>query len=154
MPFMEMDAQYQQLEVDKKRLIQFYYAAATADEKALIQTPIAAYRCPSDVAKPLNNLCLFGSQNPAHFDLATANYVASAGGLTTPTAPANATDSKGLFYGNSYRSIRDILDGTSSTIAVGERSTSHLAAVWAGTGQNNAYGNEGTARTLARGASC
>jgi prepilin-type N-terminal cleavage/methylation domain-containing protein len=151
MPYMEMDALYQQMEVNKKRLTQYYYAAATADEKALIQTPIAAYRCPSDVAKPLNNLALFGSQNPAFFDLATANYVASAGGLTTPTAPSAAVDSKGLFYGNSYRSIRDVLDGTSSTLAVGERSASHLAAVWAGTGNNNAYGNEDTARTLGRG---
>lgn len=151
MPFMEMEALYGQLDVGKKRLTQFYYATATTEERELLQTPIPAYRCPSDVAKPLNNLCRFGSQNPPHFDLATANYVASAGGLTTPTAPANATDAKGLFYGNSWRSIRDILDGTSSTLAAGERSASHLAAVWAGTGQNNGYGNEGTARTLARG---
>jgi len=147
-----MDAMYQQLDVGKTQLFQFYSTTATADQKALLQTPIAAYRCPSDVAKPLNDLCLFGNKNnPAPFNIATANYVASAGGLTTPTAPSNATDSKGVFYGNSWRSTRDILDGTSSTLAAGERSASHLAAVWAGTGQKNSYGNEGSARTVGRG---
>jgi prepilin-type N-terminal cleavage/methylation domain-containing protein len=151
MPFMEMDAMYQQLDVGKTQLINFYNASATADQIALLQTPIAAYRCPSDVAKPLNNLCRFGAQNPAPFDIATSNYVASAGGLTPALAPANATDSKGVFYGNSWRSTRDILDGTSSTLAAGERSASHLAAVWAGAGQKSSYGNEGTARTVARG---
>jgi hypothetical protein len=43
------------------------------------------------------------------------------------------------------------LDGTSTTLAVGERGASHLAAVWAGAGQKSTYGNEGTARTLGRG---
>jgi len=151
MPYMELDALYQQLDVGRKTLVQFYYAAATVEERGLLQTPIPAYRCPSDVTKALNNLCRFGSQNPPHFDLATSNYVASAGGLTTPTAPYNAVDSKGLFYGNSWRNIRDILDGTSSTLAAGERNMDHLAAVWAGAGQKSTYGNEGTARTLARG---
>jgi len=151
MPFMEMDALYQQLDVGKTQLVQFYNLAATTQQMELLQTPIPAYRCPSDTGKPLNNLCRFGALNPAPFSIATANYVASAGGLTTPTAPYNAVDSKGLFYGNSWRSIRDILDGTSSTIAVGERGATHLGAVWAGAGQKSTYGNEATARTLGRG---
>jgi len=151
MPFMEMDALYEQLDVGKTQLAQFYNASATAQQIELLQTPIPAYRCPSDTTKPLNNLCRFGSLNPAPFSIATSNYVASAGGLTTPTAPYNAVDSKGLFYGNSWRNIRDILDGTSTTLAAGERDKDHLAAVWAGAGQKSTYGNEGTARTLARG---
>jgi prepilin-type processing-associated H-X9-DG protein len=56
----------------------------------------------------------------------------------------------GLFFGNSWLGFNDILDGTSSTIAAGERSASHFAAVWAGVGSNNSYGNEYTARTLGR----
>ena len=146
MPFMEMDALYQQLDIGTKRITQFYYAAATVEEKALVQTPIPAYRCPSDVAKPLNNLCLFGSQNPAFFDLATGNYVASSGTGTN----AGTTDAGGLFYGNSWKTFRDVLDGTSSTLMAGERDASHLAAVWAGTGKNDSYGNEGSARTMFR----
>ncbi|MCU0981483.1 MAG: DUF1559 domain-containing protein [Pirellulaceae bacterium] len=146
MPFMEMDAIYKELDVGTTRLIQFYSATATAEQRALLQTQIPAYRCPSDVAKPLNNLCQFGSQNPPHFDLATANYVASSGTGTN----AGTTDAGGLFYGNSFRNFRDILDGTSSTLMAGERGASHLAAVWAGVGRNDSYGNEGTARTLFR----
>ncbi len=151
MPFMELDPIYQQLDVGKTQLVQFYNATATAQQIELLQTPIKAYRCPSDVTKDLNNLCQFGALTPVPFNIATSNYVASAGGLTTPTAPSGATDSKGLFYGNSWRSMRDILDGTSSTLAAGERSASHLAAVWAGAGQKNAYGQRGHRADRGRG---
>ena len=44
MPFMEMDSLYQELDMGKKRLTQFYYATATTEERLLIQTPIPAYR--------------------------------------------------------------------------------------------------------------
>jgi len=146
MPFMELDALYQQLDVGKKRLTQFYYTGATPDEQALLQTPIKAYRCPSDVTKALNNLCAFGSLSPAPFSLATSNYV----GYSGTGGNSGTTDAGGLFYGNSWRNFRDVLDGTSTTLMAGERCHSHLAAVWAGVGRKNSYGNEGTARTLAR----
>ena len=56
MPFMEMEAMYTQLDVGKTQLINFYNATATVEQRQLLQTPIPAYRCPSDVAKTLNNL--------------------------------------------------------------------------------------------------
>jgi len=146
MPFMEMDALYKDADVGTTQLIQYYSATATAEQRAFLQTVIPAYRCPSDVAKPLNNLCRFGAQNPPHFDLATANYVGSSGTGTN----AGTTDAGGLLYGNSYRNFRDVLDGTSSTFLAGERGASHYSAVWAGVGRNDSYGNEGTARTLFR----
>ena len=144
LPFMELDALYTDLNMSGRRLTDYYYATATPAEQALLQTVIPSYRCPSDVAKPLNNLCNFGGTN--HFNIGTSNYVASAG----PNGPDQGTDTLGLFYGNSWLNFRDILDGTSTTLMAGERSASHLAAVWAGVGANNGIGNEQTARTLSR----
>lgn len=149
LPYVEQAALYDEFEVTTKRLNQFYYSGATGDELRLLQTPIPGYRCPTDTLGKLNTKCNFGSTNSPR--LATSNYVASAAGIITAEAPSGTTDSRGVFYGNSWLGMEDLLDGTSNTIAIGERDSYHLAAVWAGVGQNNSYGNEGTARTVARG---
>jgi len=117
MPFMEMDAMYKEADVGTTQLIQFYNATATAEQRALLQTPIPAYRCPSDISMVLNDRCRFGSPNPPHFHLATANYVGCSGTGTN----ASTTDAGGLLYGNSWRNLRDALDGTSTTFLAGER---------------------------------
>jgi prepilin-type processing-associated H-X9-DG protein len=146
-----LDSLYDELEWTRNRLAQYYNATPPADKRALLETPIPAYRCPSDITKPLNTLIRFGATN--HYNLSTSNYVACAG-TTCPDATAGGAsttrDPLGLFFGNSWLGFNDILDGTSSTIAAGERSASHFAAVWAGVGSNNSYGNEYTARTLGR----
>ncbi|MCL4206292.1 MAG: DUF1559 domain-containing protein [Pirellulaceae bacterium] len=151
LPFMESSALYEDLNPGESRLTDYYYAGAPAATQALLQTRIKSYRCPSDVTRPLNNLVSFGGTN--HYNLATANYVACPG-TTVPDATAGGAaalrDPGGLFFGNSWLSFKDILDGTSSTIAVGERGSLNYAAVWAGVGTNNSYGNNGTARTLGR----
>lgn len=97
----------------------------------------------------------FGSND--YFDVALTNYVGSCG-WSTPY-PTGTNDSGGVLFGNSYLKFAKINDGTSNTLAVGERcygcpgSTSkHHAATWLGVGRNNSYGNNGTLRTLARNA--
>jgi prepilin-type N-terminal cleavage/methylation domain-containing protein len=151
LPFTENNALYEDLNPGETRLTQYYFAGAPAASQALLQTRIKTYRCPSDVTRPLNNLQSFGGTN--HFNLATANYVACAG-TTVPDADAGGArrlrDPGGLFYGNSWLGFKDILDGTSSTIAVGERGSVHFAAVWVGVGNNDSYASNGTARTLGR----
>jgi len=144
LPYMDHSSLYDQLEPDVKRLRQFYYASPTAAHRALLQTKIPGYRCPSDVSNDLNNLCPFG--NPEHFDIATSNYVACKG----TGAEVNATESDGCFYGNSWLTLAELLDGSSMTVLAGERNRLHLAAVWAGVGRRNSIGNEHTARTIAR----
>jgi prepilin-type N-terminal cleavage/methylation domain-containing protein/prepilin-type processing-associated H-X9-DG protein len=82
----------------------------------------------------------------------------------TYCAPYLTTDPGGVFFG-SYdgkgtssapargpRGIRskDVADGTSKTLGVGERSSLNYGAVWAGVGSNSSFSNESTARTLAR----
>ncbi|MCH5373623.1 MAG: DUF1559 domain-containing protein, partial [Planctomycetes bacterium] len=144
LPYMEQSTLYEQLEPNVKRLKQFYYAGATAQEMMLLQTAIPAYRCPSDTTKKLNDKVAFG--NPECFDIATSNYVACKG----TDAGVNADPSDGCFFGNSWVKMADILDGTSTTVFVGERRALNYAAVWAGVGRRNSIGNEHTARAIAR----
>jgi prepilin-type N-terminal cleavage/methylation domain-containing protein/prepilin-type processing-associated H-X9-DG protein len=62
-------------------------------------------------------------------DLSAGQYVASAGQLE----PGEFPDSNnGVFYRNSHNGIRDITDGTSMTIMVGERSRNVADATWVG----------------------
>ncbi|WP_165224062.1 DUF1559 domain-containing protein [Aquisphaera insulae] len=69
--------------------------------------------------------------------LAAAQYVASAGELTAfePDGRGGKILSEkgnGVFFPNSRVSIRDLADGTSSTILVGERSRTLADATWVG----------------------
>ncbi len=62
-------------------------------------------------------------------DLAPGNYVASAGQFEVIEYPAT---NNGAFYRNSRVGVRDIQDGTSSTLMVGERSRNVANATWVG----------------------
>jgi hypothetical protein len=99
----------------------------------LLQTPLPASRCPSDTAPEVN------SDRPTVSGalLATANYVGNAG---TNTGNRRGVNSNGIFYPNSRIQFRDITDGTSHTLAVGERAWHDVAGtgkgsagLWAGT---------------------
>ena len=100
-----------------------------ANSKARVQT-ISVFNCPSD-SKPdvwqaskrdlatgayLSNIC----------DFATANYV----GLFGTFEPGVGGD--GIFFRNSKIGLRDITDGSSTTLMVGERSFDLGEATWTG----------------------
>ena len=113
-------------------------AAATPAGLAALQTPLAVFRCPSDTGPALNN---FDNTLPGHeilaanysrfitdgtnkIAIATSNYMAvsNAGDSTTPAI--NATQygpPLGIAFQNSKVGIRDITDGTSNTLCIGER---------------------------------
>ena len=79
---------------------------------AILQTPIAAFRCPSDTAPALNtngNRTLMGLQT------AVSNYIASNESFT-PNLAGN-----GLFIADDGRSFRSITDGSSNVVCLGER---------------------------------
>jgi prepilin-type N-terminal cleavage/methylation domain-containing protein len=62
-------------------------------------------------------------------DLSAGQYVASAGQLE----PGEFADSNnGVFYRNSRNGLRDITDGSSTTLMVGERSRNVADATWVG----------------------
>ncbi|PQO35049.1 DUF1559 domain-containing protein [Bremerella cremea] len=149
LPFMEQTALYDALEPGRVPLYERYTASATDAEKALLQSTIDGYRCPSDVTGKLNNKQKFGSTE--HFQIATSNYVCNLG----TTATQGTVQSDGVFYGNSFLGMKDLIDGTSNTLLVGERDggpsktsgRNYCAAVWAGVGRNNSIGNEAVGRT-------
>ncbi|PQO27801.1 DUF1559 domain-containing protein [Blastopirellula marina] len=149
LPYIEQTALYDALEPGRVPLYLRYTSSATAQEKAWLQTSIDGYRCPSDVTPKLNNKIKFGGTN--QFDIATSNYVCNLG----TTATNGTVESDGVFYGNSFLGLKDIIDGTSNTLLIGERDggpskvsgTSFYAAVWAGVGSNSDIGYSGVGRT-------
>jgi prepilin-type N-terminal cleavage/methylation domain-containing protein/prepilin-type processing-associated H-X9-DG protein len=114
---------------------------------------VSVYLCPSDSVaqiwsardgRSLQNKQIITVSDigalPKICDVAPANFV----GMFGPTEPG--IDGAGLFFRNSHVRFREILDGTSSTIAVGERSHLLGEATWLGsvTGAVLAPGPEDT----------
>jgi len=125
LPYIEQPALYDQGEIGQGSLI--------LEHRDVFRTPISVYMCPSDDVKPLNNQSNWNRLTNDDYHAAKSNYVA-ANDHQEPTRNENAT---GAFYRNSDTRMSNIKDGTSNTIAVGERmdspgGTSVSCAVWAG----------------------
>lgn len=113
--------------------------ASTPVGLTALQTPLSVFRCASDTGPNLNTFdnTLGGHEilenqysrfivdvNGTKLAIATSNYivVANAGDSTTPAiCPTQYGPPLGLASQNSNVGIRDITDGSSNTLAIGER---------------------------------
>lgn len=94
-------------------------AAAPANLAAVSSVSLTTFLCPTDPAPPVFDVTDSGG---ATLTLPTSNYPGIVGYANVTMNPGQGT---GLFYRNSRIRFRDITDGTSSTICVGERMHQH-----------------------------
>lgn len=111
---------------------QFNYTLAmdVTPNRDLLDNYLNVFSCPSD---PKPNTFTIQDRNGTDTELAVSNYVGVFGTTeihdcenTPGTAPVTASGqcvSDGVFFHNSRIKMRDIIDGTSSTLMVGERTT-------------------------------
>ena len=118
-PFMELSAQHQTLNVTGTWAAQ---SLLSAESRNVITSPVPALRCPSDTGKDPHN---GGEYRPAdsagtRLYAATANYV----GVCDDNSANIDNDQRncsGVLYVDSDVKFRDVVDGTSAVLMVGER---------------------------------
>jgi prepilin-type N-terminal cleavage/methylation domain-containing protein/prepilin-type processing-associated H-X9-DG protein len=88
----------------------------------------SSYLCPSDNPKELIPVRDEANVNTI-YTVASAHYVAMYGTGEVGEAPGNGN---GMFYRNSSNTFRDLLDGSSQTFMVGERSHNLSYVTWTG----------------------
>jgi prepilin-type N-terminal cleavage/methylation domain-containing protein/prepilin-type processing-associated H-X9-DG protein len=100
---------------------------ALSQNLLILQTTQAGYRCPSDVAPDVNNQTFRRLNNGAgNMQTAVSNYVGANSswrpGLNGVNTAAGGTVAEtGLFIADQGRNFRDIIDGSSNVVALGER---------------------------------
>src|SRR5579884_4227529 len=92
------------------------------------QTQVRIYMCPSD--RDTGVFTVLNSKNLPLADAATISYAACSGGVLDPVAAVDTGN--GLFFRNSKIHFRDITDGLTNTIAIGERASLFTQTPWAG----------------------
>jgi len=151
LPFMEQQSMHDGLGVTRYNLFQTPAASAAA-AKILLETPLPAFMCPSDTGFPppgaIHNDRRFDGGifwNSTNYTPGISNYMGVMGHRDVSGTTANT----GIFFAQKGVSFRDILDGTSSTFAVGERETIFCrAGAWVGIRNPNGAGSRGVYTSL------
>jgi len=133
LPYVEQGSLHSQLDVNLRAL---HDNLLTTSELAALQTPLETFICPSDVGRDLNNFAgtsstaenyskLVTSNGTDRIPIAKSNYVGvmCSGNSTTPSVyPAAYGPATGVLFQNSSVAFQGVLDGTSTTLMLGERS--------------------------------
>jgi prepilin-type N-terminal cleavage/methylation domain-containing protein/prepilin-type processing-associated H-X9-DG protein len=95
------------------------------DRLAQLRTPLSVFRCPSDPQPEWNDKSK--PEVVVKTEIGISNYIGVMGSfLSDPT-------SNGTMFQNSSIRLRDITDGTSNTLLLGERDyAKHRASIWGG----------------------
>lgn len=93
-----------------------------------IQTLLPVFLCPSDQA-PSGPFSVTDALGVPLTTAAPASYAACVGGDESETTDPTG---QGIFYRNSSTRLSAITDGTSNTIAIGERAWANAMGIWAG----------------------
>ncbi len=112
--FVEQGALQDQLQVGRMHLPD---DVSTAAMLTVMQQPLSAYRCPSDVAPATNPGRTF--PHNGNNELAVSSYVGNH--RSRGSARGDHQVRGGLFFEDDGKKFRDIIDGTSNTIMLGER---------------------------------
>ncbi len=140
LPFLEQQPRHDQLGVTRWNLQQ---ALAQPTLKPLFDTPIELFMCPSDTGfnKPglihnnrnfNNGLGAVAGGHSTPVLVAMSNYIGVAGHRDVASNAGNV-ENTGVLYYLSNVNLADILDGTSNTLAVGERDSRDCrSGTWVG----------------------
>lgn len=111
MPFIEQGGLYDALRPNTEPFHNDVAAGTPGEaQRILLRTPISTYRCPSDPGPEINS---------HRSSYGTSNYVAIWGANSGAGHQTNAGN--GCMFYNSRINFRDILDGSSNVIVIGER---------------------------------
>jgi prepilin-type N-terminal cleavage/methylation domain-containing protein/prepilin-type processing-associated H-X9-DG protein len=127
---LEQGALYNSLNVSQP----FLFAAPN---QTVIETRLSVFLCPSSgdrgpVSSGFIEQPIFGLDQ-----LAPGQYVASAGSISLKGGNGRIAQGDGVFFLNSREAIRDIADGSSSTLMIGERSRDVADSTWVGVSDPN-----------------
>jgi prepilin-type N-terminal cleavage/methylation domain-containing protein len=162
LPYMDQAPLYDALGVGSRTLSELCFVAASGSQQArdLLQTPIPAFLCPSDpggtvMDKSRSNLNGGNGRNFAgdaglagNFDVSKSNYIGNCG--YNDVDQTAKSQQRGVFQRRHSYKIRDITDGTSNTILVGERTSENASGTWLGNRNPGGGGWQGADYTLGR----
>ncbi len=122
LPFVEQGPLFDQINVGSSPRV----VMANASNLQAMGNPIASFRCPSDAGAPLVQSNLGQrviDSNGTDVGTAVMNYVGvnNSRNIRRTSGSNPASNAVGLFFRDSRTSFRDITDGTSNTLLVGER---------------------------------
>ena len=128
LPMIDQANTFNTLDVNVRRADE---ALATPAGVQVMQTPITGFLCPSDPAPSLTDdfRDVEPSNSETDIPVIISNYVGNNRGQADSRFTRGRMDqfTDGLFYVNSKIRMRDITDGSSNVIAVGERAWEYFA---------------------------